>query len=58
MEINYANKTTDKEFFFQKGHISPIKLLESFPVGAKIQNNKRVKHDKWKSFISWQNFNK
>ena len=46
------------ELFLEKGHISPIKLLESFPLGAKFQNNKRVNPDKWESFISWQNFNK
>ena len=44
--------------FGEKGHISPIQLLESFPLGAKIQNNKRVNLDEWKSFISWQHFNK
>ena len=54
-------KSTDKELFLQRGHTQVQKNIFGqffFPLEVKIHNNKRVDLDKWKSFISWQHFNK
>ena len=51
-------KTTDKELFYYSEYSSLTIPFESFPLEVKIHNNKRVNLDKWKSFISWQHFNK
>ena len=57
MKNNYANKPTDKELFFIKRAYKSNNTFGKFPLEVKTHNIKRNNLDKWKGFISWQNFN-